>query len=230
MPAGLHIDVRQQIVERAPADDVRRIIRRRDDHPGGVDRNRPAVDRDGRRHRPVGRVVVPVVRIVEAVGIAGDEDRRVRGRRRIAGPAEHEQASGLVGADFAERHHGRLELAGIEKMRGTAGHRFAADAARTRIDRERVAVARLSDCGAAPTSRWLPECRVPPGTGTTAPSCSRGARSIECRRCPPSARARPGPARCSRRRGSARPDVSSARCIPIVVRASRAPDRPPPDR
>src|SRR5579863_586711 len=78
------VEINQKIIERAPADQGWRVVRRCYDNPRRINLNCLAADRHSGGHRPVGYVVIPVVGIVEAVWVGRIVNRCAGWRSRFA--------------------------------------------------------------------------------------------------------------------------------------------------
>ena len=164
------------------ADEVGRVVGRRDDDPGGVDRARPAVDRDRRRHGAVGDVVVPAV-------VVGERRRRACRRRRRDTPCPpRREPAGVVGAQLAEVHRlaEEVPVSNAVPEPGVPPARSYARPGRWRAAPRSATV----DDGVAPQDgdgvggRLPPGCRARSGTRTTRPCGWRGGPSTRSRRRP----------------------------------------------
>ena len=101
-PAGLNVQVLEQVVEGPDAAQVRTVVGRGGDDPGGLDRDGTPVDLHLRRDRTVRHVVVPAVGVDEGVRVARVEDRRTGRRAGDPVAAEEDEPAFVVGSNLSE--------------------------------------------------------------------------------------------------------------------------------
>ena len=123
----LHGDVAHQVPHRAHRFAPRPVVGRRNDHPGGHDIERPAVQCHLGGNRSVRRIVEPAFVVGE-----GDGATAVEGRRTTTSAEHHEPLRG-IGENLAEIDLAIHEVAAVEFL----GPRItSADPPRPRQDRE----------------------------------------------------------------------------------------------